>query len=205
MIHNAIHVTRIFSTSITCSFQQELAHEFCGDNQYLGSLRPQTAIQWHRACYFLWGTILAWGAQFSFGGHKQRFGGQGSGMSPVASGLLQLYSNFIKIKKKVFVRKCTRSFMKSGVGLHVKITKKQFLLTNSTAISTILRVSGLDLNSSSSEPIHLFGAQSSLGGGTTFVWGGHKQSFGGTVPEYPPWRRACIDYYYMLIYTQSLI
>ena len=101
MIHNAIHATRIFSTSITCSFQQELAHEFCGDNQYLGSLRPQTAIQWHRACYFLWGTILARGAQFSFGGHKQRFGGQGPGMSPVASGLLQLYSNFIKIKKGI--------------------------------------------------------------------------------------------------------
>ena len=178
MIHNAIHVTRIFSTSITCSFQQELAHEFCGDNQYLGSLRPQTAIQWHRACYFLWGTILAWGAQFSFGGHKQRFGGQGPGMSPVASGLLQLYSNFIKIKKKVFVRKCTRSFMKSGVGLHVKITKKQFLLTNSTAISTILRVSGLYLHSSSSEPIHLFGAQSSLGGAQLSFGGGTSSHLG---------------------------
>ena len=52
-----------------------LAHEFWSDNQYLGSLRLQTALQWHRACYFLWGTILAWGAQFLFGGHKQWFGG----------------------------------------------------------------------------------------------------------------------------------
>ena len=30
-----------------------LAHEFLGDNQYFGSLRPQTALQWHQACYFL--------------------------------------------------------------------------------------------------------------------------------------------------------
>ena len=40
-----------------------LAPEFWDDNQYLGSHRPRTALQWHRACYFLWGTILAWGAQ----------------------------------------------------------------------------------------------------------------------------------------------
>ena len=40
-----------------------LAHEFWGDNQYLGSLRSLTALQWHRACYFFWSTIFAWGAQ----------------------------------------------------------------------------------------------------------------------------------------------
>ena len=44
-----------------------LAHEFWGDNQYFGSVRPRTALQWHQAFYFLWGIILAWGAQFSFG------------------------------------------------------------------------------------------------------------------------------------------
>ena len=38
-----------------------LAHEFWGDNQYLRSLRPRTALQWHRASYFLWGTILVLG------------------------------------------------------------------------------------------------------------------------------------------------
>ena len=48
-----------------------LAHEVWGDNQYLGSLRPRTALQWHQACYFLWGTILAWGAQFLFGWYMQ--------------------------------------------------------------------------------------------------------------------------------------
>ena len=44
-----------------------LAPKFWGDNQYLGSLRPQTALQWHKACYFFWGTFHAWGAQFLFG------------------------------------------------------------------------------------------------------------------------------------------
>ena len=62
-----------------------LAHEFWGDNQYFGSLRPRTALQWYRACYFLWGTILAWGAQSSLGGHNSRLGGTNSdlgGMAP---------------------------------------------------------------------------------------------------------------------------
>ena len=30
------------------------------DDHYFGGLRPPTALQWHRACYFLWGSILAW-------------------------------------------------------------------------------------------------------------------------------------------------
>ena len=49
-----------------------LAHEFCGDNQYFGSFRPQTPLQWHRACYFLWGTILAWGGISSDLGARPR-------------------------------------------------------------------------------------------------------------------------------------
>ena len=52
-----------------------LALDFWGDNQYLGSLRPRTAFQWHRARYFLLGTILAWGAQFLFGGTNRDLGG----------------------------------------------------------------------------------------------------------------------------------
>ena len=51
-----------------------LVHEFWGKNQYLGSLRPWAALQWHRACYFLLGTILAWGAQFLFGGTSSDLG-----------------------------------------------------------------------------------------------------------------------------------
>ena len=43
-----------------------------------------------------------------------------------------------------------------------KTTKKQFLLAHSKAISTNLGALGLDLHSSSPEPVNLFGAQSSL-------------------------------------------
>ena len=45
-----------------------------------------------------------------------------------------------------------------------KITKTQFLLTNSRAVNTGLGILGLDLHSSSLEPVNFFGAQSSLGG-----------------------------------------
>ena len=74
-----------------------LAHEFWSDKQYFGSLRPRTALQWHRACYFLWGTILAWGAQFLFGGH-------GPGNPPMASGLLQVYSNLSNCNYRILVK-----------------------------------------------------------------------------------------------------
>ena len=77
-----------------------LAHESWGYNQYLGSLKPRTALQWHRACYFLMGTILAWGAQFFFGGTSSDLG---AGMPPVASGLLQNYSNLSKCNYRIFV------------------------------------------------------------------------------------------------------
>ena len=44
----------------------------------------------------------------------------------------------------------------------------------------------LDLRSRSSEPVNFFGAQSSLGGGTIFVWGGTSSQLGGHVPGMPP-------------------
>ena len=65
-----------------------------------------------------------------------------------------------------------------------KFTKKPFLLANSRAVNTILGVLGLDLHSSSPEPVTFFGAQSSLGG-HNFRLGGHKQSFGGARPKMP--------------------
>ena len=72
-----------------------------------------------------------------------------------------------------------------------KITKKQFLLSNSRAVNTNLGVLGLHLHSSSPEPVNFFGAQSSLGGGHNFrLGGGHKQSFGGHGPGMPPSRGA---------------
>ena len=59
-----------------------------------------------------------------------------------------------------------------------KTTKKQFLLTNSRAISTNLGVLGLDLHSSRPESVNFFGARSLL-------WG-HKQSFGEARPRNAP-------------------
>ena len=57
-------------------------------DQYFGGLTPRTALQWHRACYFLWGTILFWGALFSFGEVQAViWGGHGPKIPPVAPGL----------------------------------------------------------------------------------------------------------------------
>ena len=65
-----------------------LAHEFWGDNQYFASLRPRTG-----------GTepVTFVGAQSSLGGH-------GPGMPPVASGLLQVYSNLSNYNYRIFVK-----------------------------------------------------------------------------------------------------
>ena len=90
--------------SITKSKKTVLAHEFWGDNQCLGSPRPWTALQWHRASYFRLGTTLARGAQFLFGGHKQWFWGHGPQMPPEASGLLQNYRNLSNCNCRIFVK-----------------------------------------------------------------------------------------------------
>ena len=74
-----------------------LAHEFRGDNQYLGSLRRRTALQWHRASNFVWSTILAWG-------HNSRLGGARPRNAPVASCLLQVYSNLLNSNYRIFVK-----------------------------------------------------------------------------------------------------
>ena len=55
-----------------------------------------------------------------------------------------------------------------------KSAKKQFLPTNSGVIASILGVSGLKQHSSSTEPVTFFGAQTSLGGHNSCLWG-HKQ------------------------------
>ena len=75
-----------------------LAHEFSGNNQYLGSLRPRTALQWHQACYFPWGTILA-----GEGGASSDFGSTAP-ECPVASCLLQVYSNLSNCYYRIFVK-----------------------------------------------------------------------------------------------------
>ena len=75
-----------------------------------------------------------------------------------------------------------------------KSAKKQFLLTNSEVITSILGVLGLELHSSGTEPVTFFGAQSSLGGHHILVWGGHKQWFGCHSPGIYPVASACCKF-----------
>ena len=101
----------------------------------------------------------------------------------VVSKFFRFSTNFlVKTKKK----RCSSQKFYEISCESTKITKRQFLLANSRAVNTNLGVLGLDLHSSSPEPVNFFGAQSLLGG--------HKQSFGGaqaviwrgTAPECPP-------------------
>ena len=67
-----------------------------------------------------------------------------------------------------------------------KLLKKQFLLINSRAVKALLlRVSGLDLHSSSPEPINFFGSQSSLEGAQR-SFGGAQAIFWGALPRNAP-------------------
>ena len=47
-----------------CKICKKSTHEYWVNDQYFGVLRPRTELQWHRAYYFLWDTILALGDPF---------------------------------------------------------------------------------------------------------------------------------------------
>ena len=68
-----------------------------------------------------------------------------------------------------------------------KSTNKQFLLTNSGVIASILGVPGLELHSNGTESVNFFWAQSSLGGHNSRL-GGSSSGLGGggTAPKCPP-------------------
>ena len=68
------------------------------------------------------------------------------------------------------------------MGPYYKSAKKQFLLANSGVITSILRVSGLELHFSGTEPVTFFGAQSSLGGHNSCL-GGTSSDLGWHGPE----------------------
>ena len=75
------------------------AHEFWGDIKYFGSLRPRTALQWHRACYILWGTILTWEETILvWGAHAVIWGGTAPECPPVAPGLRKVLRYCIRNK-----------------------------------------------------------------------------------------------------------
>ena len=59
-------------------------------------------------------------------------------------------------------------------------------ITKIRAENTNLGVLGLDLHFNSPKPVNFFEAQSSLVGGTIFVWGGTSSDLGGHGPGMPP-------------------
>ena len=67
-----------------------------------------------------------------------------------------------------------------------EIRCKSTKITKIRAVNTNLGVLGLNLHFNSPEPVNLFGAQSSIGGGHNFRLGGHKQLFGGHGLGMPP-------------------
>ena len=78
-------------------------------------------------------------------------------------------------------------------GLYYKICKKQFLLTNSGVITSILGVSGLELHFSGTEPVTFSGTQFSLGGHNSCL-GAQAVIWWVKVPESPLWRWACCEF-----------
>ena len=81
----------------------------------------------------------------------------------------------MKTKKKKKKRSSSQKFFEIQCE-STKITKIRMANTNL----------GFDLHFSGPEPVNFLGAQSSLGGGAQFPFGGHKQSFGGARPGMPP-------------------
>ena len=98
-------------------------------------------------------------------------------------------------KKALYLKKCAnfdefRGETTKKKGLYYKICKKQFFLTNSGVITSILGVLGLELHCSGTESVTFFWAQSLLVGHNSCL-GGTSSDMEGTVPKCPPWRRAC--------------
>ena len=79
------------------------------------------------------------------------------------------------------------------------------IFTNSEVISSILGVSGLELNSSSTEPVKFFGVQSSAWGeGTILVWGS-SSGLGAHGPRIPPSPRTYAESNFQLFRFYSLL
>ena len=121
------------------------------------------------------------GGRNKFWGHEKKF------IYVISKGARrEVYSSVDQTKKektkkrslpqKFYVVRCESS----------KITKRQFLLANSTAVNTNLGVLGLNLHSNSPKSVSFFGAQPSLGE-HKFCWGGAQAViWGSTAPECPP-------------------
>ena len=66
------------------------------------------------------------------------------------------------------------------------------VLQNPWVMTSISGVSVLELQSSGTKPVTFLVAQSSLGGHKQWFGGAQAVICGGTIPECPPWRRACV-------------
>ena len=143
-------------------------------------------------------------AVINFGGAREVYLGEferGTGAREIYLSLDQM--NKVKTKDskgfsgqnrefKRFFRSKTGDLQKKKRFSFQKCHEVRCQSTKSTKIIVANTNFGLDLHSSSPEPVNFFGAQSSLGG-DNFRLGGHKQSFGGARPRYaPPWSRVCL-------------
>ena len=93
-----------------------------------------------------------------------------------------------KLKKKIFVSKfppilvVVSKFLQFSTISEMKTEKKGLRLKISTNSGCQLKILenlgflGLDLHPSSPELVNFFGTQSSLGGGTSFVWGARPRN-----------------------------
>ena len=84
----------------------DLAHEFCGDNQVSWESQASNCTSVEVSLLF------SLGHNPRLGGHNSRLGGtssdlgeHGPGIPPVASGLLQVYSNSSNCNYRIFVKK----------------------------------------------------------------------------------------------------
>ena len=92
---------------------------------------------------------------------------------------LKIPAIFDEFLSKVQIKKKKTSLSQKFYDIQcesTKVTKKQFLLANSRAVNNNLGVLGLDLHSSSPEPINFFGVQFSFGGTQAVIWGARPRN-----------------------------
>ena len=90
--------------------------------------------------------------------------------------ILAIFHEFLSEDQK------KRSLFQNFYEIRCESTK----ITKIRAVNTNLGVLGLNLHFNSPESVNFFGAQSSLGGDTIFVWWGTNSILGGHGPGMPP-------------------
>ena len=92
--------------------ERKFAHAWGDTSSILGGNMPRKALQWHRACYFVFGAQLSLGSHFSLGSQAVIWGGTTPKCPLLAPGLADgilflIYSNEILGKLSlVFLKNC---------------------------------------------------------------------------------------------------